>query len=175
MKKTIIGLLLISLAFVLNAQSLFTPENIRVKTAILEKQAKLLTVTSTKGINLASETTTTIFSLTAQVNGFAYEIGPGSGGKLLNGAGIGISYGGFALVNDKSQPIWDISALLMTSVQMTDLSFTGAGGLVAIGFNPGYLVGIGGNIMIREGFMYLGTQGFTNMKPYLVTGIGISL
>jgi hypothetical protein len=160
-----------------NAQSLFSPLPQRVKSAIVQKEAnysKAVFNNLKSTALLSSDSTAKLFSLTASVNAFAYEIGPASGGKIMNGAGIGASWATFKMINGKALPIWDISGLFMTNVKMTDLTFTGAGGMVAIGFNPGYLVGIGGNTIIREGIAYIGTQGFTNMKWYLTTSVGIN-
>ena len=167
MKKLSTLLILLVCVITINAQSIFSPIPTRLRTQFKEHPSQL------KSLKLQVDSSAFLWSLTASANAFAYQFGANSGGKLLNGAGVGISWAQFNLKNNVVTPIWDVSALFMTSVKITNMSFTGAGGLVAVGFNPGYLMGIGGNYIIREGIAYVGTQGFTNMNWYLTTSVGI--
>ena len=171
MKKLILLSFLFASILSIQAQSIFSPIPSRVKLAIDNKPV----VVDNLKLSLIGDSTASLFSLTATTTALSYEIGGNSTGKLLNGAGLGISKATFKMINGKAVPIWDISALFMTSVKITDMTFTGAGGMIAIGFNPGYLVGIGGNLVIREGVAYIGTQAFQNGKWYLCTSIGINL
>jgi hypothetical protein len=173
MKRIIIGLTFLFAAIALQAQTIFSPLPDRVRSSI--KAAPVKYAANLKSISLKGDSTASLFSLTASVNALSYEIGASTPGKLLNGAGIGVSRTTFKMISGKAVPIWDVSALLMTSVNIDKQTTTGAGGLLSLGFNPGYLVGIGGNFIIREGIGYIGTQGFTGMKWYLCTSVGINL
>jgi hypothetical protein len=168
MKKLNLLIVCLIATLSINAQSIFSPIPTRLRAQFKEQPNQL------KSLKLQVDSSAYLWSLTASANAFAYQFGANSGGKLLNGAGIGVSYAQFNLRNSVVTPIWDVSALFMTSVKITNMSFTGAGGLVAVGFNPGYLMGIGGNYIIREGVAYVGTQGFTNMNFYLTTSVGIN-
>jgi hypothetical protein len=184
MKKLLIIAILFSSILSLQAQNIFSPIPDRVKTAFDKKAVKVdylktnavkVDYLKTNAISFSSDSSVSLFSLTASTTALSYKIGANSSGKLLNGAGIGVSRVNYKLISGKAVPIWDISVLFMTSVKITDMTFTGAGGMVAIGFNPGYLIGVGGNIILREGLGYIGSQGLTNMNWYLCTSIAINL
>ena len=167
--KKLLFLLILIVGGSTYAQSIFSPIPDRVRGEVTKVSLDKVSLTT------PTDSTSFLWSLTASVNGLAYEIGANSGGHLVNGTGIGASYAKFKLITGHAIPVWDVSASFLTSLNLSGQSFTGAGVMVAAGFNPGYLLGVGTNpLMIREGVGYMGTQGFTGMKVYLITSFGIN-
>lgn len=167
--RTLISILLLFVGLAVNAQSIFSPLPNRIKSAVVTKETP-----GKYSLSLKTDSSASIFTLTAQVNGMTYQLGSSSGGQLFNGIGIGLARTSYKIINNSPVPIWDVSLIFLTSLNIGQNNFEGAGGMLAIGFNPGYLIKLGGNVLIREGIMLVGTKGFTNLKPYLGTGIGLN-
>ena len=170
MKRTIILISFIFAVFTIQAQSLFSPIPSQIRANIQAKQVQGKYKASLSG----TDSTSFVTSFTMGTSGIAYKFGANQGAQLLSAAGAGLSYAKYTLLNGKATPIWDVSAMFMTSINLQNQTATGLGGMVAIGFNPSYLAGIGPNIIIREGLAVIGTSGFNNASVYAVTSLNFN-
>jgi hypothetical protein len=168
-RKSFLILILSFMVVGLQAQIL-TPKAQRFTKAFVKETPGKYKLSSTP-----VDTTVFMWSANVAASGVAYDLKNKQNVSFLSAVGFGVSYGKYKKVNGIATCIFDVNVDIMTKLQIQSTPFApGFGGLISVGVNPGYLLGIPSIVMIREGFMELADVGLKNFNPYLVTGVTIS-